>query len=209
MDGIIFDVDGTLWDSTDSVAESWNAAIREHSSLDMIIDAEVLSGLFGKTMKEIADALFVMLPEKERMELLAVCFDYENRYLEEKPGTLYEGVFETMKALSEKYPLFIASNCQKGYIEVLLKTCGLSPFVRDHLCFGETQAPKSETIRTLMERNGLKDVVYIGDTQGDADACRDAGVPFIFAEYGFGDVPDAKVRIQKISELLTMDLEEK
>ena len=209
MDGIIFDVDGTLWDSTDSVAESWNAAIREHSSLDMIIDAEVLSGLFGKTMKEIADALFVMLPEKERMELLAVCFDYENRYLEEKPGTLYEGVFETMKALSEKYPLFIASNCQKGYIEVLLKTCGLSPFVRDHLCFGETQAPKSETIRTLMERNGLKDVVYIGDTQGDADACRDAGVPFIFAEYGFGDVPDAKVRIIKISDLLTMDLEEK
>ena len=209
MDGIIFDVDGTLWDSTDSVAESWNAAIREHSSLDMIIDAEVLSGLFGKTMKEIADALFVMLPEKERMELLAVCFDYENRYLEEKPGTLYEGVFETMKALSEKYPLFIASNCQKGYIEVLLKTCGLSPFVRDHLCFGETQAPKSETIRTLMERNGLKDVVYIGDTQGDADACLGAGVPFIFAEYGFGDVPDAKVRIRKISDLLTMDLEEK
>ena len=209
MDGIIFDVDGTLWDSTDSVAESWNAAIREHSSLDMIIDAEVLSGLFGKTMKEIADALFVMLPEKERMELLAVCFDYENRYLEEKPGTLYEGVFETMKALSEKYPLFIASNCQKGYIEVLLKTCGLSPFVRDHLCFGETQAPKSETIRTLMERNGLKDVVYIGDTQGDADACLGAGVPFIFAEYGFGDVPDAKVRIIKISDLLTMDLEEK
>ena len=207
-DGIIFDVDGTLWDSTDSVAESWNLAVREHSSLDLVIDGPVLSGLFGKTMNEIADALFYMLPEKERMELLAVCFDYENRYLEEKPGKLYEGVFETMKALSEKYPLFIASNCQKGYIEVLLKTCGLSPFVTDHLCFGETQAPKSVTIRTLMERNHLKSVVYVGDTQGDADACRDAGVPFIFAEYGFGDVPDAKVRIARITDLLSLNLSE-
>ena len=206
MDGIIFDVDGTLWNSTDSVAESWNLAIREHSSLDITIDAEILSGLFGKTMNEIADALFSVLPEKERLELLEICFDYENRYLEEKPGILYEGVSETLAELSEKYPLFIVSNCQKGYIEALLKTCGLSQFIKDHLCFGETQMPKSETLRTLMERNGLRDVVYVGDTQGDADACRKAGVPFIFAEYGFGDVPGAKVRIGKISELLSMDL---
>ena len=206
MDGIIFDVDGTLWNSTDSVAESWNLAVREHSSLDITIDAEILSGLFGKTMNEIADALFSVLPEKERLELLGICFDYENRYLEEKPGILYEGVSETLAELSEKYPLFIVSNCQKGYIEVLLKTCGLSQFIKDHLCFGETQTPKSETLRTLINRNGLRDVVYVGDTQGDADACRKAGVPFIFAEYGFGDVPGAKVRIGKISELLSMDL---
>ena len=57
-----------------------------------------------------------------------------------------------------------------------------------------------------MERNGLKDVVYVGDTQGDADACKAAGVPFVFAEYGFGDVPDAEDRISKISELCTMYL---
>ena len=50
MDGIIFDVDGTLWDSTDTVAESWNTAIRENSSLDLVVDRQILSGLFGKTM---------------------------------------------------------------------------------------------------------------------------------------------------------------
>ena len=49
MDGIIFDVDGTLWDSTDSVAESWNLAIRENSSLDLTIDGEILQGLFGRS----------------------------------------------------------------------------------------------------------------------------------------------------------------
>ena len=88
----------------------------------------------------------------------------------------------------------------------MIKTSGIGPYIRDHLCFGETGTPKSETIRALMERNGLKDVVYVGDTQGDADACREAGVPFVFAEYGFGDVPDAEKRISRISDLCRMFL---
>ena len=52
-----------------------------------------------------------------------------------------------------------------------------------------------------MERNQIQSPVYVGDTQGDADACRDAGVPFVFAAYGFGQVPDAEVRIERIADL--------
>ena len=201
MDSIIFDVDGTLWDSTDSVARSWNLAIQENSSLDLTITENALQQVFGKTMTEIADTLFSRLPEKERIKLLEVCFQYENRYLETHPGKLYDGVTDTLAVLSGQYPLFIVSNCQQGYIEVLLRTCSLEPFIKDHLCFGETQTSKGQTILTLMKRNGLKNPVYVGDTRGDADACAEAGIPFIFAGYGFGDVPDAKMRISKFTDL--------
>lgn len=201
MDSIIFDVDGTLWDSTDSVARSWNLAIQENSSLDLTITENALQQVFGKTMTEIADTLFSRLPEKERMKLLEVCFQYENRYLETHPGKLFDGVTDTLAALSGQYPLFIVSNCQQGYIEVLLRTCSLEPFIKDHLCFGETQTSKGQTILTLMKRNGLKNPVYVGDTRGDADACAEAGIPFIFAGYGFGDVPDAKMCISKFTDL--------
>ena len=201
MDSIIFDVDGTLWDSTDSVARSWNLAIQENSSLDLTITENALQQVFGKTMTEIADTLFSRLPEKERMKLLEVCFQYENRYLETHPGKLFDGVTDTLAALSGQYPLFIVSNCQQGYIEVLLRTCSLEPFIKDQLCFGETQTSKGQTILTLMKRNGLKNPVYVGDTRGDADACAEAGIPFIFAGYGFGDVPDAKMRISKFTDL--------
>lgn len=135
------------------------------------------------------------------MKLLEVCFQYENRYLETHPGKLFDGVTDTLAALSGQYPLFIVSNCQQGYIEVLLRTCSLEPFIKDHLCFGETQTSKGQTILTLMKRNGLKNPVYVGDTRGDADACAEAGIPFIFAGYGFGDVPDAKMRISKFTDL--------
>ena len=201
MDSIIFDVDGTLWDSTKSVAESWNKAIREHSSLNLTLEPVSLSRVFGKTMTEIADTLFPDLSVKERMELLDVCFDEENRYLEDHPGILYPDVVRTIKELSLSCPLYIVSNCQCGYIEVMLRTTGLAPYIRDHLCFGETQVPKCETIRMLIERNNLQSPVYVGDTQGDADSCKTAGIPFIFAEYGFGDVPDARTRIHTFSDL--------
>lgn len=201
MDSIIFDVDGTLWDSTKSVAESWNKAIREHSSLNLTLEPVSLSRVFGKTMTEIADALFPDLSVKERMELLDVCFDEENRYLEDHPGILYPDVVRTIKELFLSCPLYIVSNCQCGYIEVMLRTTGLAPYIRDHLCFGETQVPKGETIRMLIERNNLQSPVYVGDTQGDADSCKTAGIPFIFAEYGFGDVPDARTRIHTFSDL--------
>lgn len=204
MDGIIFDVDGTLWDSTEAVAESWNRAITENSDLDMSIDGKVLKNLFGKTMDEIYNYLFPTLSKEEQDRLGSLCFAYENALLETKPGILYEGVQNTLRCLSQKYNLFIVSNCQCGYIELFLKASGLSDVIKDHLCFGETQTPKGDTIRTLMERNGLSDILYIGDTLGDYQACQKAGVPFVFVEYGFGDVPEAEVKISRISELLDM-----
>ena len=206
MDSIIFDVDGTIWDSTESVAASWNKAIRDHSNLDLTLEPVSLSRVFGKTMTEIAEVLFPTLETDKRVKLLDICFDEENRYLEGHPGTLYPGVADTIRDLSQKYPLYIVSNCQCGYIEVMLRTTGLEPYIKDHLCFGETQVSKGETILMLMEKNGLKSPVYVGDTQGDADSCKVAGIPFIFAEYGFGSVPDAITCIHTFSELAEMYL---
>ena len=56
-------------------------------------------------------------------------------------------------------------------------------------------------IRLVMERNGVTKAVYVGDTQGDADAAAKAGIPFIFTEYGFGSVKDAAARIASLPEL--------
>lgn len=204
MDSIIFDVDGTLWDSADSVAEAWNLAIQKFSSLDITLNREILGSVFGKTMTEIGDILFPSLSATEKDALLSACCEIENNYLKNHPGIIYEGVADTMKKLSEKYSLFIVSNCQCGYIEATMQAIGIEHLIKDHLCFGETNVPKGQTLRILIERNRLSAPVYVGDTQGDADACQDADIPFIFAEYGFGNVPDAKMTIQKFSDLLNL-----
>lgn len=155
MDGIIFDVDGTLWDSVEVVAESWNLAIKENSDLEPNLNREILQGLFGKTMDEIAAGVFPDLDPDSRRKLMDICFDYENRYLETHPGVYYEGVMDTLKELALEYPLFIVSNCQCGYIEVMMKGAGMEPYIKDFLCFGQTQTSKDQTILKLMEKNNL------------------------------------------------------
>ena len=201
MDGIIFDVDGTLWDSTEQVAISWTNAIRENSDLDMNLTGEGIKCHFGKTMDAITAALFPSLSPKDREKLGDICYEYENAYLKTHPGILYPHVRDVFELLSRTFDLYIVSNCQCGYIEVFLESTGLGCFVKDHLCFGRTMRPKNETIRLLMEKHHLKDVVYIGDTLGDFDACQKADIPFIFAEYGFGEAPESDIRIKDIAEL--------
>ena len=38
-----------------------------------------------------------------------------------------------------------------------------------------------------MERNRITSAAYVGDTQGDLEAARLAGIPFVWAAYGFGN----------------------
>ncbi len=188
FDGIIFDVDGTLWDACDSVIEGWNQASIELTGHAIAMPADELKQLFGRTMKELCIALFPTVPAQKAMELGEECFRREIQYLREHPGRIYDGVLEMIQELSRTYPLFIVSNCQFGYIEIMLSTGKLTSYFSDYMCYEDTKAPKSVTIRELMKRNHLHNVLYIGDTQGDADACRDAEIPFLFVEYGLGTV---------------------
>lgn len=212
MDGIIFDVDGTIWNATKVVSQAWTNAIKEHSNLDIIVTQEDLENLFGKTMEEIYNQIFQLLPDKEERErIFQACLEYEQEALNKEPGELYNGIKEVIKTLAQKYPLYIVSNCQSGYIELMLQVTGLEGYFKDHLCYGDTLQPKTYTIPTIMERNHLKDVVYIGDTFGDFDACEKIGIPFIYASYGFGKVEHAQWRIDHPSWLIQIieDMEKK
>lgn len=207
MAGIIFDVDGTLWDSTEEVAVSWNRAIRERTALERVLTGEELKKEFGKPLDEIMDDLFPELCKSEKEELAYHMYRYENAHIEDAPCILYDRMPETVRRLSEKYPLFIVSNCQSGYIEAFLKNTGLGDCIRDFTCPGDTGKLKGDNIRIVMERNGIEDAVYVGDTQGDAKACKEAGIPMIYAAYGFGEVEDDHVTIHSFEELLHIDFD--
>lgn len=207
MEGIIFDVDGTLWDSTEQVAVAWNQAIRERSDLDRVLTGSELKKEFGKPMDQIMDDLFPELSRAEKDELAAYLYQYENEWIPGAPCILYDKMPETIRELSRRYRLFIVSNCQSGYIEAFLENTGLQDCITDFTCPGDTGKLKGDNIRIIMERNGIKEAVYVGDTQGDADACRQAGIPMIYAAYGFGTVEGDYAAIHSFEELLSFDYE--
>ena len=206
--GIIFDMDGTLWDSSKQVAVSWNLAIREESGLlEKTLTAEDISGVMGKTMDVIADILFAELPQEKRGKLLEDCCARENDYLREHGGILYDQVEETLRGLKQKgYDLYIVSNCQSGYIEAFLDYYGLRELFGDIECYGNNLLQKGENIRLVADRNMLDAAVYVGDIQGDYDASRMAGVGFIHAAYGFGTIEEEVPEIHAFAELSDIDI---
>ncbi len=199
--GIIFDIDGTLWDSSERVAESYNDVIERHPGVECVCTAERIKSLMGKSMTEIAELLFPALDDERRSSIMKECEDHEIEYLIKNPPKAFPGVEDTLRLLAKRYPLFIVSNCQSGYIEAFLSITGLKDVILDHISFGDNKMPKGDNIRLIAERNGLKRYFYLGDIQSDYDATISGGGEFIHAAYGFGSINQEVPRINDISEL--------
>ena len=204
-ESLIFDIDGTLWDSRQLVAEGYNIQLEKEGLSHLFVTAEDLQPLFGKVMTEIADTIFASIDPDERYDLMERCMKTENDYLFANECRIgYPKVKETLEELSKKYRLFIVSNSQCGYPELCIEKLGLGDCIEGHMCFGDTGTSKGQTILTLIRKHNIGPCIYIGDTQGDLEACREAGVPFIFCAYGLGKAESWDARIDSIEELLKL-----
>lgn len=190
FESLIFDIDGTLWDSRAIIAEGYNEVLTAAGYPELCVNAEDLKKLFGKTMSEIADILLAKVPVEQRYPLMERCIDVGDGKLLDDPCDIgYPGVVETLEELAKRYRLFIVSNSQAGYPQTTMEKLGINHLIEGHLCFGDTGTDKGTTIRILMEKHGIQSAVYIGDTQGDYEASCNAGLPFVWVTYGFG-VPE-------------------
>lgn len=199
--GIIFDMDGTLWDSSVQVCKAWDIAVEKCGYTRAPITPQEMQGVMGKTMDVIAEILFPFVEGEERKKLLEECCREENAYLRAKGGVLYPDVRSTMETLKKDYHLFIVSNCNAGYIEAFLDYYGLGDLIEDFECYGNNGKPKADNIALVYKRNGLDDAVYVGDIQGDYDSSKKAGIKFIHAAYGFGTIDEPVPRAGSFSEL--------
>ena len=204
-ESLIFDIDGTLWDSRALVAEGYNIQLKQEGLDHLCVTAEDLKPLFGKVMTEIADVILATIPEEKRYDLMERCMATENQYLHDNPCEIgYPGVRDTIAQLSKRYRIFIVSNSQCGYPELCIEKLGLTPYVEGHMCFGDTGTSKGKTIRTLMAKHNIGSCAYVGDTQGDYEATVEADVPFIWCTYGFG-IPDAYAeKVDRFEDLLKL-----
>lgn len=198
--GVIFDLDGTLWDATESITNAWNDVLQKRGYKLKLNKEQVLKEM-GKTMEPIADALFPTVEIPERYELLQECLEYENDYLLKHSGILYDGVETVFKKLNEKYQVIMVSNGQLDYIKTFIKIFGFEKYISDYEEAGRTGKPKADNIRLVIERNNLDKAFYVGDTLGDMKSTDEAGIPFIHAAYGFGFVPADRMKIDDIRDL--------
>ena len=204
IDSIIFDLDGTLWDSTKEVADAFNKVLKEkHPEVTEEVTVESLQKYFGRPLDDIAVKLYKSVSSEHAIEVMRECCLYECEYLAKHGARLYEGLEEMLIKLSGRYKLLIVSNCQEGYIQCFFRAYPhLEKYFIDYEYPHQSCKFKAENIRIVVSRNHLKAPIYVGDTKGDADAAKEAGVPFVFARYGFGEVTEYYDVIDSPKELV-------
>ena len=199
---LLFDLDGTLWDSAPAVAEACNEIFQLECPGLKPLTVDDIHGVMGMTMKEISLALYPEADMPRRDEIFDICCRHEVEYLYSHCGALYpdfRAVMESLKA--EGYDLAVVSNCQTGYVKAFLVSSGAADLFIDYEEWERTGLTKGENIRLVMDRNHYAKGVYIGDTKKDREAALQARIPFIHAAYGFGTVEAADGVIHSLSEL--------
>lgn len=199
---ILFDLDGTLWDSAKQVGESWNLALEAYPEIELRFTTKMVRQSMGKVLEEYAQMWFPELPEARRVEIMRYATEVELEYLKTHPGKLFPKGRKTLEALSKEYNLYVVSNCQAGYIEGFFEGTKLEKYFLDFECAGNTGKPKADNIKLVVERNELDRCIYIGDTQKDCDAADLAGIPFVHAAYGFGEINKIVHKVDAFEDII-------
>ncbi|MFC0517880.1 HAD family hydrolase [Mucilaginibacter angelicae] len=188
-DSLIFDMDGTLWDAVDTYAESWNL-IFQKLDIQRTIKRDELLHVIGMDGKKLTRVLLPEFDEEKGMEIYNAVNQVRREILPTSGGIMYKGVTEGLKQLAAKYKLFVLSNCAVGIIPLFLTWAGINEVITDSMAYGTNQMPKNHNMHLLMNKHNLQSPVYVGDTNGDAEQTRLAGIPFVFVSYGFGNTDD-------------------
>lgn len=191
MDHLIFDLDGTLVDS----AESIRGALTESCKVNNIEPTIPISEIkIGPPLDEI---IRIILPyeENSRRDLFKKTFVelYDRKFCKE--CTVYPGATDALSKAAVNADLFLVTNKRIiPTIKILRHHNMVHAFKVIIGCDSvENNAfSKAKSINHLINKYDLSesDCTYFGDTEGDAAACHEAGVDFVYVSWGYGDAKE-------------------
>ncbi len=152
------------------------------------ITRESLIGNIGIPIPKILANLFPEIKNEEANRFSKELAEHEPELLSRYGGTPYPGVVSGLEQLSSKYKLFLVSNCDTHTLPIFMSCIGITPFITEAISFGDTHKPKGDNMLLLKEKYHLQHPLYMGDIEADGRETHRAGLPFVYARYGF-DTP--------------------
>lgn len=197
---VIFDLDGTLWQTLDSTWKSINEIAKKHNYHE--ISKDLVFSNFGNNKVDCARSFYPDLKEEDAFKMIDESDALNVLNLTKNGGNIYHNLENVLLILKKKYKLCIVSNtATKKYIEAFLISSGLSNYFDDYIAASALNISKGDAIRKIMNDNNIKNAVYVGDTIKDYEAAKIANIPFIQCLYGFGKDINCTHKINNLLEL--------
>jgi phosphoglycolate phosphatase len=193
-------MDGTMWNATESYAKIWNETCASFG-IDAFFSGADLEPLMGMSIENIMERLLGEHMAVDKADFLKVLGENEDAMMPKLGGILYPGVKESLDRLHDNYRLFMLSNCSSRGLLNFVNYTGTAHFFEGLLTQGERPVEKCENLRFMAQKYSLKSPAYVGDTQADCEQAHEAGMPFVFASWGFGECINAEWRFVSIEEM--------
>lgn len=197
---IIFDLDGTLWETIEATYIAANIIVEKHKELKKISKETIIKGM-GLSSLENASNYIPYIPAENGIKYMKEISDKTSEIINEKNINIYHGVEETIKKISKEYKLGIITNNRDEYAKTFLRISNLEKYFIDYIGAASYNITKGNAIKRMVQKHHEKENYYVGDIKKDQEATLYAGIKFIHAKYGFEPNLDSKLSIKNIKEL--------
>lgn len=185
---VIFDVDGTLLDTSEGVLNAVRFTI-EKAGLPALSE-DVLKTFIGPPIQDSFEKAYKIENKKYLQELAGI---FRGRYkdFELLKAYPYEGIYKVFdRLLAVGIKPAIATYKREDYARIVIRHFGFDKYT--DIIFGadhENKLKKKDIIRKCLEAYGQlasEEAIMVGDTEHDAIAARQLGMDFLGVTYGFG-----------------------
>lgn len=207
MSSLIFDLDGTLIDTSAVFVPAIRNTLQVFSSRDQPTEDEIRK-TFGLTDAEFWDVLLPGSSDGERAAASAMRNDYMQAHLDQAHMLLPHAKDVLRQLKANGHTLTIASNCGVTYLKSVLESQGIQDFFTNPLCIESVNGRvKADILSAHFERMSKQGAYMIGGRASDVEAAHAHGIPAIGCCLGFGndeELTHADYTIHSLLELIDM-----
>lgn len=204
IENVLFDLDGTVIDSYCGIQAAFDFAYLNMYGKENVTS---IKSIIGPPVGEILVRL-THEQDKDRINNFVEIFKKQYDTNDYKRSALYEGMKDVLNTLSEaNVKLYIATNKRSSATSLILDYLSVSHYFAGIYC-NDSRNPvyscKEEMVAEII-RDGMLhtgSTVLVGDTLQDQVAAKHNSIDFIFAAYGFGNLQNVELQINKPVEVL-------
>lgn len=184
MTAILFDLDGTLLNTLDDLADAVNATL-VHFGCPQRTREEVRQFVGNGAERLIRLALPGKPEDPEIPEVLAYFKEYYAAHSQVKTCP-YAGIIEALEEVKNEFPVAIVSNKPDNAVKILCKQ-----YFDGVFALGESSScprkPSPDMVKIAMGALGAQRCIYVGDSEVDVMTAENAGIPCLSVLWGFRD----------------------